>query len=407
MPFMKNHARYGLALLCCSSLSSQLRAAPLITYRLDTPRTGIVTAVAAGLRAETSGTMAAVNEGPQSPITEPARAGFSDSSQAPARDSAAAPGPVVSSYSSVSVPSQNSAEPARTALPRSGGVAGDTGLGYPISGGASPQAAITGGVGTSVSGGAAGDLSWRAAAPSAQIDRPDAALSHGGGVGVSGSSQATRTSADPSTGAALLASASGRTPTDPTAGGESRLDGDAELRRSDHDLTSHGDSFRRIGRGLAESGRRRPDPSADRPVARDRRVRQVAGTAAQAGGGSVTSASSSPSGPSAGSSTQSTAQAVGAVPQNPPTQPFTPISSNSAPCPAHNESRDDRARIEPRPHDPRECESLPGRRTAHERDGPWPDQPVPPVIPGRACHAQPPGPGRQGRPGFGRDQWRG
>src|SRR4051812_49742122 len=109
MPFMKTHARYGLALLCCSSPSSQLNAAPLITYRLDTPRTGIVTAMSTGLPAETPGTMAAVSDGAQPPVTIPGQSGVSDSSRALARNSATVPGPVVSSYASAGAQSQNSA----------------------------------------------------------------------------------------------------------------------------------------------------------------------------------------------------------------------------------------------------------------------------------------------------------
>src|SRR5205085_7017186 len=61
MPLMKSLAGPGLVLLCSLAVSCPAAAAPLITYRLDTPRTGLATPVAPGQRA---GPAATVNAWP-------------------------------------------------------------------------------------------------------------------------------------------------------------------------------------------------------------------------------------------------------------------------------------------------------------------------------------------------------
>ena len=98
MPLMKSFAGSSLMLLCSLAVSCPSAAAPLITYRLDTPRTGLVIPVAPGQRA---GPATTVNPRPSGSGELPGRTEQGNPPQTIEAGSVAVPGRSISSVPSV------------------------------------------------------------------------------------------------------------------------------------------------------------------------------------------------------------------------------------------------------------------------------------------------------------------
>ena len=194
MPLMKSFAGSGLMLLCSLAVSCPGAAAPLITYRLDTPRTGLVTPVAAGQASGARG-----HRQPQAfrlgRAARPGRAG--NPSQTIEAGSVAVPGrcDFVRSLGGCQGRRSPSKRPAWTHDFRR--VSENAAPSNPNSGSTVVQPAVNGRTGTPVSGGAPGVIGRRTVAAPASIDRVDAAVSHGGGGTMNSPSQTPRVSVDP------------------------------------------------------------------------------------------------------------------------------------------------------------------------------------------------------------------
>ena len=131
MSLMKSFAGSGLMLFCSLALSCPGVAAPLITYRLDTPKAGLMTSVAPSQRA---GPATTVNDRPSGSIGPSGQAGNDNPSKALDTSSVAVHGRSISSVPSVGAGTQGAVEAAQPPPTNSGDSSENVGLINPNSG---------------------------------------------------------------------------------------------------------------------------------------------------------------------------------------------------------------------------------------------------------------------------------